>query len=152
MPLAKASKLTVIILTIAAIAVAGLTVATTTVNQNIPSSGTVTAGPYVGVFSDSACTNQITSIGWGSIGPGGNTSQTIYVENTGAAQMAPSISVGSWSPSDAVNYLTVTWSTLPSEIQPGVTNAVPVTLTLTVSSNITGISSFSNAITITGTS
>ena len=151
MALGKPAKLAVIILTVAAMAVAGLTIAAITVNQNVPSSGTITTGPNIGVYSNHACTNPITSINWGSIEAGGNTSQTIYIENTGDTQMAPSITVGGWSPSNAGTYITITWPTLPAEIQPGASNAVAVTLTLTVSSSITGISSFSNSINITGT-
>jgi len=151
MAMIKASKLTIIFLTAAAIAIAGLTTAAITVNQNVGSSGSITAGPNIGVFCDSACTQQVTSINWGSIKLGGSTNQTIYIEDTGGVQMAPSITVTNWSPAAASTYITITWSTLPSEIQPGASNAKAVTLTLTVSSSITGISSFTNQITITGT-
>jgi hypothetical protein len=65
--------------------------------------------------------------------------------------MAPSITISNWSPSGANTYISITWSTLPAEIQPGVSNAIAVTLTLTVSSSITGITTFSNSITISGT-
>jgi hypothetical protein len=104
------------------------------------------------VYSNSACTNAITAISWGSIEAGGSASQTIYVEDTGGSAMTPSISVSNWNPSTASTYITLTWSTLPSSISPGVSNAVAVTLTLTVSSSIpTSITSFSNSITISGT-
>ena len=151
MALAKTSKLAVIILVVAAIAVGGATIGALTVNQNLPSSGTIAAGPNVGVYSNSACTNTVTAISWGSIAPGGSATQTIYIENTGTTQMAPSITIGNWSPANAGTYITITWTTLPAEIQPGVSGAALVTLTLTVSPSITGISSFSNTITITGT-
>jgi len=152
MAIAKASKLTVILLTVGALAVALTTIAAITINQNVSSSGTITAGPNVGVFSNSACTNAITSISWGSIEAGGSTSQTIYVEDTGGAAMTPSITVSNWNPSTASTYITVTWSSLPSSISAGVTNAAAVTLTLTVSASTpTSITSFSNSITISGT-
>lgn len=64
MALAKNSKLAVVLLTIAAIAAAGITFASITTNQNVNSSGTVTAGPNVGVYSNSACTTPVTSINW----------------------------------------------------------------------------------------
>ena len=152
MAFAKTSKLTVILLTVAALAVAITTIAAITVNQSISSSGTISTGPNVGVYSNSACTNAITSISWGSIEVGGSTSQTIYIEDTGGVAMTPSISVSNWIPSTASTYITLTWSTLPSSISPGVSNAVAVTLTLTVSSSTpTSITSFSNSITISGT-
>ena len=151
MAIAKTSKALVIILTAAAMAVAGVTFAAITANQNVSSSGTVTAGPNVGIYSNSACTVPVTTISWGSIEAGGSTSQTIYVEDTGGAAMTLSISVGSWSPASASNYITITWNGQGTQIQPGVSGALAVTLTLTVSSSITGISTFSNTITISGT-
>jgi hypothetical protein len=106
----------------------------------------------VGVFSNSACTSAVTSISWGSIEVGGSTSQTIYIEDTGGAAMTVSISVGSWSPSTASTYLTLTWTGQGSKISPGVNGALAVTLTLTVSSSTpTSITTFSNTITISGT-
>jgi hypothetical protein len=106
----------------------------------------------VGVYSSSACTTAVTSISWGSIEAGSSATYTVYIEDTGGSQMAPSITVGSWSPSTASSYITITWTTLPSEIQPGVSNAVAVTFTCAVSSSIsTSITSFSNTITISGT-
>ena len=151
MALAKTSKLAVILMTVAAIAVAGITFAALTANQNVPSSGTITSGPNVSVYSNSACNNPVTSINWGSIEAGGSASQTIYIEDTGGAAMTLSISVSSWSPSTASTYITVSWTGQGSQISPGVSGALPVTLTLNVLPSITGITTFSNSITISGT-
>ena len=155
MTFTKNSKYAVVLLTVAAIALAGLTVAAITVNQNVSSSGTIIAAPNVGVYSTSACTTAVTSINWGSIEVGGSASQTVYVENTGGAQMAPSITIGAVSPPAAVGYITITITSptsLPSEIQPGVSGALAVTFTVTVSVNTpTSVTSFSNSITISGT-
>ena len=152
MALAKASRLTVIILVIVGVALTITTIGAITINQNLSSGGTITAGPNLGVYSTSACTgSQMTSISWESVEAGGSASQTIYIEDTGATQMSPSITISNWSPSGVNTYISITWSTLPAEIQPGVSNAIAVTLTLTVSSSITGITTFSNSITISGT-
>ena len=151
MAISKTSKYLVLILTAVIVALAGLTLAAVTVNQTLTSSGTITTGPNIGVFSDSACTNAVTSISWGSVEAGGSVSQTVYIENTGGTVVAPSISVSNWSPSNANTYISLAWSALPSSISPGVSSAVAVTLTLTVSSSITDITSFSNTITISGT-
>jgi len=155
MAIAKTSKNLVIILTVAAIALAGVTFAAITINSSVSSSGTITAGPNVGVYSNSACTTAVSSISWGSIEVGGSASQTVYVEDTGGSQMAPSISIGAVSPSGAVGYVTITITSptsLPSEIQPGVSGALAVTFTVTVSSSTpTSVTSFSNTITISGT-
>ena len=148
--LAKA-KLTLILLTALAFAVAGVTYAAITINQNIPSAGTITTNPNVEIYSNSQCTNSISTISWGSIEAGGNTQQTIYVEDTGDTPMTLSITVSSWSPSTACNYITLSWNWQGQQIQPGANNAIPVTFTLNVSPDITGITTFSNSITISGT-
>jgi len=152
MALAQTSKIAVILLIIAAVALTGFSVALITSNQSVPSSGTITAGPNVAIYSNSGCTNVVSSINWGSVEAGSSTQQTIYIENTGGSQMAPSITVSNWSPTNAGTCITIAWSTLPAEIEPGISNAAAITLTLTVSSNATGITNFSNEITITGTS
>jgi hypothetical protein len=144
-------KYLVIILTIAACVLVGTTFAAITINQNLASSGTIQTGPNVGVYSNSACTLPITSLNWGTIQAGSSATVTIYIEDTGGSQMVPSITVSNWSPSTASSYITIAWTTLPPEIQPGVSGAIAVTLTLTVSSTITGITSFTNLITISGT-
>ena len=150
MALAKA-KFTLILLTALAIAVAGITYAAITINQNIPSAGTITTSPNVGIYSNSQCTNSISTINWGSIGAGGNAQQTIYVEDTGDAPMTLSITVSNWSPTTASTYISLTWNGQGQQIQPGANNALAVTFTLNVSPNITGITTFSNSITISGT-
>ncbi len=146
----SAKKSILIALAIIAVIASAAALASITLNVSVPSSGTVTAGPNIGVYSNSACTSAVTSINWGSIEAGGSTSQTIYIEDTGTAQMAPSISVGDWSPSSASSYVTIAWSTLPAEIQPGVSGAIAVTLTCSVVAG-TPAETFSNTITISGT-
>jgi hypothetical protein len=148
--LAKA-KLSVILLTVAAMAVAGITYAAITVNQNVNSSGTITAGPNVAIYSNAQCTVPVSSISWGSIEAGGTATQTVYVEDTGGTAMSLSINVSNWSPSTASTYINVNWNGQGAQIQPGVSGALAVTFTLTVSLSVTGITSFSNAITISGT-
>jgi len=145
----KSPKLLVIILTVAALAVAGLTVAAVTINQNISSSGTINAGPNIGVYSNSACTTSITSLNWGSVEAGGNATQTIYVKNTGTASVCIALAVNNWSPSTASTYMTLSWNQQGTQLSAGASTAA--TLTLTVLANATGITSFSNTISISGT-
>lgn len=152
MATAKTSKYLLVALAsvaLLAIALSGLSIAAITVNQKIPSSGTITAGPNVGIYANSACTTAVSSITWGALEAGGSTSQTIYVKNTGGAAMTLSLAVGSWSPTTASNYISITCTEQGVQIAAG--QSVEVTLTLTVSSAVTGITTFSNSITITGT-
>ena len=149
MAITKASKYLVIVLTVAAFALATLTLAAINVSQNVSSSGTITTSPNIGVYSDSACTTNMTSINWGSVAAGGTATQTVYVKNTGTGSMTLSLAVSNWSPSGASTYITISWNRQGTQLSAG--GSVAATLTLTVSSSITGITSFSNTIAISGT-
>ena len=150
MAIAKASKLTVILLTVAALAVALTTIAAITINQSVSSSGAIITEPNVGVYSNIVSTTKISSINWGSVEAGGSASQTIYVKNTGGTAMMLSLVISNWSPSTASTYINLTWTGQGSRIAAG--GSLPVTLTLTVSSSTpNSITSFSNSITISGT-
>jgi uncharacterized repeat protein (TIGR01451 family) len=149
MAMAKASKLVVIVLTVAAFALAALTLAAINVSQNVSSSGTIATSPNIGVYSDSACTTNMTSVNWGSVAAGGTATQTVYVKNTGTGTMTLSLAVSNWIPSGASTYITISWNQQGTQLSAG--GSVAATLTLTVSSSITGITSFSNTSAISGT-
>lgn len=103
----------------------------------------------VAAYWDSACTSQVTSVDWGTVEPGSTKNVDIYLKNTGNAPITLSLSVSNWSPSNASNYVSLSWNYSGQQISPG--SVVQVTLTLTVSSNVSGISSFSFDMTIVGT-
>jgi hypothetical protein len=146
----KISKLAPILLAIVALALTVTTMAAITINKDVTSSGTITTtSPNLGIYSDSACTNAITSVTWGSISAGTSTNQTVYVKNTGTGTMTLSMAVSNWSPAGASTYLSVTWDKQGSTLTTGQSSAA--ILTLTVSPSVTGITSFSNTITLTGT-
>jgi hypothetical protein len=118
------------------------------VNQTVPSTGTVTS-VNVGVYSDSACTLTLTSIDWGTISPGTSVTRTIYVKNTGNTQITLSMTKTNWNPTGANGPITITWDKESTTLA---ANAVATaTLTLSVSSSISGITAFSVNIVITGT-
>ena len=74
-----------------------VTLAVLNVQRAIPSSGMVVA-VNVGVYSDAACTLNLTSIDWGSVYPDGSAQRTIYVKNTGNAPITLSMTTTSWNP------------------------------------------------------
>lgn len=138
---------------IIAIAMVGLILTVTTagllsVSQQVSSSGTVTA-VNVGVYSNEACTVNLTSIDWGTIAPGDSVTRTIYVKNTGNSQITLSMTKSGWTPAEANGPITVTWNREGTTLEPGISTAA--TLTLSVSSGISGIETFSVNIVITGT-
>jgi len=118
-------------------------------NRTISNSGSITA-IGVAVYSDQACTNPITSISWGTIDPGSNINKTIYIKNTGNSAATLGLATSNWNPANAANYMTLRWD---YNGQPVNANAViQVKLTLSVSSAISGITSFSFDIVITASS
>jgi hypothetical protein len=146
----KSSKTIVILLTVAAFALMASTYGALTVNQSVNSIGTITTSPNLGVYSDSACTNPITSLNWGSIQAGGTSTQTVYLKNTGTGSMTLNMTTSAWSPGVASTYLAINWNKEGIVLSAG--QSAAATLTITVSSSTTGISSFSNTITFSGTS
>ncbi|MBN2335351.1 hypothetical protein JXL21_07290 [Candidatus Bathyarchaeota archaeon] len=119
-----------------------------TASKTLSSSGSI-MGINVGVYSDLACTTPISSLDWGTPDPGDTVIRTIYVKNEGNAEMTLSMSANTWVPSGVDAYLTVSWdqeSTVLSEDE-----VVGATVTLEVSSGITGVNDFSFQIVVEGT-
>ena len=149
MAIATNSKILVIALTIVAVSLVGSTLAAITVNQNLNSTGTIATTPNIGIYSDAACTNALTTINWGPRAAGSTTTQTVYIKNTGSGSITLNLATTNWSPSGASNYITIAWNRQGTSLATDQSTAA--TLTLTVSAGITGITTFSNTITISGT-
>ncbi len=146
----KLSAGTIIAIAITALFLTFLTSGVLLSSQTVPSGGTITA-VNVGVYSDSLCTQNCTSINWGSIAPGNSATTTIYVKNTGnlPITLSMTVGVGSWVPTNANSYLSVTWN---RENTPLSANAsIAATLTLTATANAGNITSFSFNVIVTGT-
>ncbi len=95
----------------------------------------------VGVFWDSACVSPVSFIDWGFVEPGSVNSIVVYVRNEGNVAAAISLATDNWNPSNASDFLTLSWNYDGKQLNPQ--EVVPVTLTLTVSSGVQGIISFS---------
>jgi hypothetical protein len=148
MAMSKPAIATIII----AIAIAGIagTLGALTASHTVPNSGSVTVTAVgVGVYNNSACTNAISTINWGTITNGTAPTKVIYVENTGDTQETLSMTTSSWNPSTAQSYITLSWNATGTSVSAG--SHVAAVLTLTVLGSITGITSFSFNLTITGT-
>ena len=135
--------LSAIVALISGLAVSGLV----TVTRTLSSSGTVNT-VNVEVFWDVDCTQIITDIDWGVLDPGENTSQTIYVKNTGSTAMMLNMTYSGWNPVEAGTYLTLTWNREGTIVVAD--EVVSAVLTLDVSDTITGITSYSYDIVIAG--
>ena len=150
----KHSKLFPVALAVIALALTATTFAAITVTSNVSSTGTIytpiiTPTPNIGVYSDNTCTTTQSSISWGSVSVGSTTTQTVYVKNTGTAAMTLNLGTSNWTPTNANTYITVSWDKQSQTLSAGQTT--PAVITLTVSPSITGITTFSNTITLSGT-
>ena len=124
-----------------------VTLAVLNVQRAIPSTGLVVA-VNVGVYSDAACTLNLTSIDWGSVYPGGSVPRTIYVKNTGNAPITLSMTTASWNPAGAAGQINVAWDKENTVLNAG--QSTSATLTLSVSQNVSGVTSFSMNIIVSG--
>ena len=117
-------------------------------NRTVSNTGTIIT-VNVGVYQDSGCTQVLSTIDWGNVAPGSSPSKTIYVKNTGGIPISLNITVNTWNPSNAANYMTLTWNQESTVLNVG--NSVATLLVLSISPSITGITNFSFNATITGT-
>jgi len=102
----------------------------------------------VGVFWNNECTDPLSSIDWGILEPGSSKNVTCYIRNEGNFVSTLSMYASNWSPSNASDYLTLSWDYGGQSINPD--DVVQVTFTLSVDASIDGITSFSFDITIVG--
>ena len=117
-------------------------------SKTVPNAGSV-KGVGVGIYWNSACTNQTSSISWGILDPGSNKTVNIYVRNEGNAVVTLSKTTQNWNPSNASSYMSLTWNYANRTLS--INQVLQVSLTLAVSSNVTGINTFNFDITITAT-
>jgi len=117
-------------------------------NRTISNAGSVKA-IGVGVYWDQACASPVTSIDWGFLEPGSNKSVTVYIRNEGNTVASLAISTSNWNPSNASNYMTLSWDYGGQTLN--VSEVIKVVLTLSVSATVEGINNFSFDITISAT-
>jgi len=113
----------------------------------LPNLGTVKA-MGVGVYWDSGCSNTVTSVNWGTVAPGSTNDVTVFIKNEGNAAETLSSTAENWNPSTASAYMSLSWDYAGQVIV--VDGVIEVTLSLSVSSAIEGITSFSFDIVIVG--
>ena len=144
----KLPKIATIALVIAAIALTATTAAVLNTSQIVPLNGSITA-VNLAIYSDSACTQTVTSLNVGTINPGATATQTIYVKNTGNVPETLTMTTNNWNPSNASTSLTLTWNRQNTVLHAG--QSIQATLTLTAASNTNGLTTFSCDVTLTGT-
>jgi len=119
-----------------------------TAQKTISGTGSIqTVG--VGVYWDQQCTNATSSLNFGQMAPGSSKNFTLYLKNTGNSILTLSMTTKNWNPTNASNYMTLTWNREAQKINPN--QVLAFVITLSVASNIQGITSFSFDTVISGT-
>ena len=128
-----------------ALSLVGQVLSAVQTSRTVSNAGTVKA-IGVGVFWNNECTDPLSSIDWGVLEPGSSKNVTCYIRNEGNSVSTLSMYASNWSPSNASDYLTLSWDYGGQSINPD--DVTQVTFTLSVDASIDGITSFSFDITI----
>lgn len=143
------TQVSIILVVGALVAVSALVSGLLIASQTIPNTGNVKA-IGVGVYSDSTCSQEVLSIQWGNLDPGESRNETVYIRNEGSIAVVLSMTTENWDPASASSYITLSWN-LEQGYVLNHGQSVETVLTLSVSSNISGVESFTFDIIITGT-
>jgi hypothetical protein len=138
------TKIGVVAVVLASIAVV---YALTSVSVYLSSVGTVKA-VGVSVYWDSGCSQAVSSIDWGLADPGSVKNVTVYVKNEGNAPITLSLQTSNWNPAEAADYISLSWDYNGQTID--LHQVIGVTLSLSISSIIEGITTFSFDIVVVG--
>ncbi|RLI44095.1 hypothetical protein DRO69_08170 [Candidatus Bathyarchaeota archaeon] len=130
-----------------ALALTGQVMSTIQTNRTISNAGAVKA-IGVGVYWNSDGTSIVTSINWGILEPGSSANRTCYIKNEGNSASTLSMNTTNWNPSNASDYISLSWDYDGQLVNPD--EVIPVVLTLSISSSVEGITSFSFDIIIAG--
>ena len=143
--------LTIIVITIGALVTVGLLNVATTGDLfgsiSLSNLGTVKA-IGVRVYWDSSCGDPVGSIDWDLVEPGATKNTTVYIKNEGSAPVTLSLATDNWSPPHAPDHISLTWDYGDQIIN--LDAVIQVTLSLSVSATIEGITTFSFDIVIIG--
>ena len=94
----------------------------------------------VGIYWDPNCTNRTLELNLGNIIPNSNTTRTVYIRNEGETKVKLFLSTTEWSPQEASEYMRLTWNYHGQGLSAG--QITPVTLILSVDSEISGVTDF----------
>lgn len=104
--------------------------------------------PHVEVFWDRNCTQGVSSIDWGSLAPGETKTVSVYVQSKSNETCILILIPTGWNPPAAANYLELNQDYENKKIQPS--EIVKVTLSLTVSASVAGVTNFAFNIVVEG--
>jgi hypothetical protein len=143
----KLSGIIVLAITLAGMILTVTAAGVVSVTEALPTRGSISA-INVKLYSDSGCSQKLTSIDWGEISPGETVTKTIYIKNTGSNQIMLKMTKTNWNPSAADGPISITWNREGTNINAG--QSLQAVITLNVSSDISGITDFGVDIVVTG--
>ena len=119
-------------------------------SQSVPSKGTLTV-INLGVYSNSACTANLTALDFGTISPGATSNITLWLKNIGNSNETLSLTTNTWSPATVSQWLSLSWNQAGTVLAKN--QVVAANLTLTVSPSVDpSLSDFTFNVVIAGTS
>ena len=121
------------------LSIVGIALSLVQTSKSFSSVGAV-KGVGVGIYWDSACTNMTSSINWGTLDPGSSKLVALYVRNEGNAPITLFKTEKNWTPSNAANYITLTWNYANQTL--GNNAVLQISLKLAISTVVSGITSF----------
>jgi hypothetical protein len=128
-----------VFLCVLALSIVGVALSLLQTSKSFSSVGAV-KGVGVGIYWDSTCTNKTSSINWGTFDPGSSKLVTLYVRNEGNTPVTLSKTVNNWTPSNAPNYITLTWNY--ASLTLGSSKVLQISFKLAISSVVSGITNF----------
>jgi len=105
-------------------------------------------GVGIGVYWDLQCTNATTSLEFGRLEPGSSKSFNLYLRNEGNSAITLSMTLANWDPASAADVMTLTWNREGQHVNPD--QVMDIVITLSVSEDVQGITTFSLDIIISG--
>lgn len=118
-------------------------------NRTISNAGSIiTIG--VGIYWDAQCTSSVSGIDWGTLEPGSNKTVAVFIRNQGGFSANLTMDTSNWNPAKASDYAVLSWDREGYPLALG--EVVQATFTLTVSADISGITTFSFDVTIVASS
>jgi len=110
--------------------------------------------PIITVFDDGSATLSSGSLNWGTL-QGSSVTQEVYVKNEANRPLETlSISATNWSPPEAAQDLSLSWTYAGSQqlpLQPGSEMPIDLTLTVSTNANMQDLSDFECTIIVTAT-
>lgn len=116
--------------------------------QHVTNSSGIVASVDLAVYQDTECSRALETLNWGTIRPGQNITNVVFVMNSGNVNMTLHLDTANWNPSEASRYILVNYDLPPNNrLSPGL--ITPIQISLSVSDEIQIIQAFTFDIVLT---